>query len=71
MKSIIDVFRMDEITPNTRIKILIKLCHAVNAEHGMNICEPLVYELVMQLNPTYNEPDFVHIKEYYKKSITQ
>lgn len=51
MNSIIEVFRMDEVAPKTRAKIIIKLGKAINAQYGMNITEPLVYELVKQLEP--------------------
>lgn len=51
MKSLIDVFRMNEVDPKIRSKIIIQLGHAINAEYGMNITEPLVYELVSKLDP--------------------
>lgn len=50
MKSLIDVFRMDEVDQKTRAKIIIQLGHAINAQYGMNITEPLVYELVSKLD---------------------
>lgn len=51
MKSLIEVFRMNEVDPKTRAKIIIQLGRAINAQYAMNITEPLVYELVKQLDP--------------------
>jgi len=50
MQEIIDIFRMEEIPPKTRAKIIIKLGVAINSKMGMNITEPLVYELVKILD---------------------
>jgi hypothetical protein len=55
MQALIEVFRMVEVTPQTRVRIIIQLGIAINAEHGMNITEPLVYELVKQLDPDNEE----------------
>lgn len=52
ISSIIEVFRMSEIKQETRAKIIIKLGGAINDEFGMNITEPLVYELVSLLDPS-------------------
>ena len=46
MKEIIEVFRMNEIDPKTRAKIIVKLGRAINDQMGMNITESIVYELV-------------------------
>ena len=51
MKELIDIFRMTEISKETRIEIIIKLGDGINREHGMNLTEPLVYELVKALDP--------------------
>lgn len=51
MKALIDVFRMDEISPKKRAKVIIKLGRAINNEHQSNITEPLVFELVLLLDP--------------------
>lgn len=65
MQSLIEVFRMVEVTPQTRVRIIIQLGKAINMEHGMNITEPLVYELVKQLDPDNEE-----IKnEYYTRHL--
>ena len=46
MKEIIDVFRMDEVSPEVRIKIIKKLGELINHKYASNITEPLVDELV-------------------------
>jgi hypothetical protein len=51
MKSIIEVFRMDEISKKSRAKIIIKLGRAINYQYGANVTEPLVFELVSILDP--------------------
>lgn len=51
MEKIIEVFRMDEISPTIRAKVIIKLGKAINDEMGMNITEPIVCELVKLLDP--------------------
>lgn len=51
MKSIIDVFRMEEVSKETRAKIIIKLGRAINGQYAMNITEGLVFELVSILDP--------------------
>ena len=64
MKELIEVFRMKEVSIKTRCKIIIQLGKAINAEHGMNITEPLVYELVKQL---YSENKDVETEHYARK----
>jgi len=51
MESIIQIFRMTELSIETRIKIIIKLGVAINYQFGSNCTEPLVYELVLALDP--------------------
>lgn len=46
ISSLIEVFRMDELSPDTRISIVEKLGRAINDSFGMNITEPIVEELV-------------------------
>ena len=65
MQSLIEVFRMSEITPKTRVKIIIQLGQAINAKYGMNITEPLVYELVKQLDPDNQEVE----NDHYKRKV--
>jgi hypothetical protein len=64
MKELIEVFRMNEVSIETRCKIIIQLGNAVNMELGMNITEPLVYELVFALDPNNEEIK----KDHYKKN---
>ena len=47
--SIIDVYKMMEITPVTKAKIMVRLGRAINDEYGMNLTEELVGELLQTL----------------------
>lgn len=51
MKELIDVFRMNEIDPKTRARIIIKLGKAINYEYAANLTEGIVFELVSILDP--------------------
>lgn len=51
MEALIQVFRMTEVNAQTRAKIIIRLGQAINDKMAMNITEPLVYELVKELDP--------------------
>lgn len=66
MQALIEVFRMVEVTPQTRVRIIIQLGRAINMEHGMNITEPLVYELVKQLEPHNEEIKSEHYTRHLK-----
>ena len=46
---------MEEVKPKTRASIIIKLGKAINDQYATNITEPLVYELVKQLDPDNEE----------------
>jgi len=50
MQSLIEVFRMTEVSNKVRANIIVKLGRAINTEYAMNITEPLVEELVYQLD---------------------
>ena len=65
MESLIQVFRMNELSVETRIKILKKLGMAINNQVCMNITNALVYELVLALDPD-NE---VKNDEYYLRHL--
>ena len=65
MKELIDVFKMDEISIQTRIKIIIRLGSAINDRYAMNITEALVYELVKALDPENKDVE----KEHYLKAL--
>lgn len=61
--SLVEVFRMTEIKSSTRAAIIIKLGRAINASMAMNITEPIVYELVMILDP---ENSIIKSEHYQK-----
>lgn len=42
---------MEEVSKETRAKIIIKLGHAINYHYGANITEGIVFELVSILDP--------------------
>ena len=65
MRSIIEVFRMTEISKNTRANIIVKLGRAINDQYAMNVTEPLVAELVYQLNPEHE----ILKDEHYLKHV--
>jgi len=52
MEDIIAVFRMTEINPAARIRIIKRLGELINFKYASNVTEPLVYELVQQLDPS-------------------
>lgn len=68
MESIIQIFRMDELSIETRIKIMKTLGTAINYQFGANATEPLVYELVLALDPEHeianDEKYTIHINKY-------
>ena len=51
MNDLIAVFRMNELSVETRIEIIKKLGVLINAQYSSNITEPLVIELVLALDP--------------------
>lgn len=53
MQSLIEVFRMTEVSAKVRCDILVKLGDSINMQYGSNLTEPLVLELVRQLGPTH------------------
>jgi hypothetical protein len=53
MNDLISIFNMKEISVETRIEILLRMCNIINSQYGSNICEPIVYEFVKILNPEY------------------
>ena len=65
MKSLIDVFRMKEVSKKTRADIIVKLGQAINNQYASNITEPLVAELVFQLNPEHE----IFKSEHYVKYV--
>jgi len=65
MKSLIEVFRMTEVSNKVRANIIVKLGRAINDEYGMNITEPLVAELVYQLDAEHE----IFKNEMYLKHV--
>lgn len=51
MQAIIDIYRMTEVSPKTRAKIMISLGKAINYQFASNCTEGLVYELVKSIDP--------------------
>jgi hypothetical protein len=46
ISSLIDVYRMEEIKPETRASVIVKLGEAINYTLAANVTEPLVFEFV-------------------------
>lgn len=46
ISSLIAVYRMDELKPETRVRVIKKLGEAINYSFAANITEPIVAELV-------------------------
>ena len=53
MQSLIEVFRMTELSKKARANIIVKLGRAINHKYGMSITQPIVSELVYQLDPEH------------------
>lgn len=51
MESIIQIFRMSELSVNVRISIMKKLGMAINHQFASNCTEELVIELILALDP--------------------
>lgn len=66
-KDMFDVYKMEDISPKTRARIIIKLGEAINYDYASNISEPIVCELVFLLDRS-NE---IFEKEHYQKHMTQ
>jgi hypothetical protein len=61
MKELIEIFRMTEISAETRARLIIKLGNSINFQFGNNLTEPVVFELVSILdpsNPLLSDKDF-------------
>ncbi len=67
MESLIQIFRMNEVSVPIRIKIIKELGRAINAQYASNITEPLVYELVLALDPDNQIKDDEHYKKLLNK----
>lgn len=65
MKALIDVFRMTEVSEKVRANIIVELGKAINMEYAANITEPLVAELVYQLDSEHE----IFTNERYLKHV--
>ena len=65
MQSLIEVFRMTEVSNKVRANIIVKLGGAINDQYKMNITEPLVAELVYQLDAEHE----IFKEEMYLKHV--
>lgn len=66
MESIIQIFRMRELSIEARIKIMKSLGTAINNQFGANVTEPLIYELVLVLDPANDIKTNDHYLAYIK-----
>ena len=46
MNDLITVFKMIELSPETRIRVIEKLGELINYQYGSNVSEPIVAELI-------------------------
>ena len=67
MQAMLDVFKMEEISVKTRIKIIKELGTAINYRYSSNVTEPLVIELVLLLDKDNAIVNDEHYKIYYKE----
>lgn len=63
MESIIQIFRMSELSIETRISIMKKLGAAINRQYGSNLTEELIIELILALDPE-REPELREDEHY-------
>lgn len=64
MESLVHVFRMNEVSAQTRIRIIKQLGRSINDQFGANCTEGLVYELVLALDPNDEIKDDKHYLAY-------
>lgn len=57
ISAVIDIYRMDELKPETKAKILLQLGKAINNEYGMNLTNALIKELLETLPVEISEND--------------
>jgi hypothetical protein len=50
MKELIEIFRMNELSVETRCRVIISLGKLINNTYGSNLTEEIVYELVKILD---------------------
>jgi hypothetical protein len=71
MEAIISIFRMSELSIATRIKIIKRLGTAMNYQFAANVTEPLVYELVLALDPNNPIKDDPHYSLFMKEPANE
>jgi hypothetical protein len=64
MNALIEVYRMDEVSVKTRIRLLKKLSTAINFQYGANVTEELVIELILLLDKNYSFQNDEHLLKY-------
>ena len=62
MKDLIEVFRMSEISKETRARMIIKMGNMINMQYGSNLTEGIVFELVSILVPDHEILSMEHYK---------
>ncbi len=67
VSTLIEIFRMTEISASVRANLIIGLGKVINNENGMNITEPIVYELVKILEPDNSILKDEHYLYYIKR----
>lgn len=62
MESLIQVFRMNELSNRTRVNVLKKLGEVINNQYGGNYTEEIVIELILALDSSFEQElrDDVH-----------
>ena len=65
MKELIEVFKMNDLSVETRVRIIIKLGQLINNQFGSNLTEPIVFELVRILDPENEILNTPHYKEVH------
>lgn len=68
MNDLIQVFRMTELDAKIRASIIIKLGDLINHQYAYNLTEPIVFELVSQLDPKNKILKDQRYLEFYNKS---
>lgn len=53
MRELIEIFKMTEISVETRCRLIIKAGELINNQYAANATEPVVYELLMLLDPKH------------------
>lgn len=71
MQVLIDVFRMVEVSVDTRKKLLLQLCKAINYQYASNVCNELVDELILLLDKNTRTPDPAAVLREVREEINK